>query len=156
MAHQFDEISNAVTRRCSRRWVLRGMIGGVVGATFVGWMASSNTPGAEAGAPQSAPLALGQGENWNQGRPRLNQRRQPLGHGGPKPNQGKPEINQRGRRIDPNDPKLNQVHPHFNQQRPTFDQTHPWFGGLKPSSNQNRPPGSSGVRPLEVNQTRKP
>jgi hypothetical protein len=120
--------------------VLRGLIGGVVGAAVVGWTTSGNTPHAEAGVPQSAPLGLEQGDHWNQSRPRLNQRRQPLGHGGPKPNQGKPQVDRRGRRFDPTKPTLNQVHPHFNEQRPTFNQNHPWFGGPKPPSNQTRKP----------------
>jgi hypothetical protein len=142
MASQFDELAKAIARGASRRTVLRGIFGGLVGAVAASLLPSGRSESVEAGAPSAPVPGLRQSPSLNQRIPFVNQYTRPA-PGGPvvnqlpvRLNQGPPGLNppvhlNQVLQLNQAPVRLNQITTQMNQQRQVTQAG---------SSNGHRPP----------------
>jgi len=114
MGSRFDELAKAIARGASRRTVLRGIVGGLLGAVAALLIPRGPSEAVEAGAQTGTDLSLRQGPRLNQRPPILNQ----TGPTGPGLNQRPPILNQSwhaGPGLNQGPVRLNQTSVQMNQ-----------------------------------------
>lgn len=139
MGSQFETLAKAPARGATRRWLLLGAAGGLIGAVTATIVGDSRPQIVEAGSPSAVPA-------FAQSAIDVNQAGSPLYQSGslPKP-QPKPRP-----RPDQSTAQLNQARATLNQARARWDQRRGRTGQRQWSMNQHRPRSNQTRRPLNA------
>jgi hypothetical protein len=161
MGSAFDDLAKALAGGTSRRRVLRGMLGGLIGAIAGTALPSGRTEAVEAGPTTTQP-PVKPAPALNQAPVRLNQAPVRLNQAPVRLHPAPVQINQRGS-LAPNSrtqgvhaddgPTMNQSRRPFNQQDPRWNQMRAWLNQHhKPGMNQHGPRVNQGHTSSRFNQ----